>query len=365
MKSEVRNPKSERNPKPKARTPDFTPHASRVTNHESRITQYPPMKSLLTLSVALLALAAPAADLRLGIIGTDTSHVVAFTKLFNDAADKDHLPGARVVVAFKGGSPDNAASAKYVNVYAEQIRTNHGVRLVESIPALCEQVDAVLLLSVDGRPHLEQVRPVMAAKKPVFIDKPMAGSLRDVVEIFRLAKDAGVPVFSASALRFASNTVAARAGAIGTITNALTTGPCEIEPHHPDLFWYGVHGTEALFTLLGPGCETVQRRQTPAGKIEVTGTWRGGAKGTFREDPKFGGSAEGSRGAMPVGNFDGYVPLAREILKFFQTGVSPVPPQETVEIFAFMEAADASKREDGRPVAISNLLHQAGWPLTR
>lgn len=324
------------------------------------------MKSLcLSLALLWLLLPAAAAELRLGIIGTDTSHAVAFTKLFNDASDPNHLAGARVVAAFKGGSPDNAFSAKYVEVYAAQIQTNHGVRLVDSIPALLDQVDAVLLLSVDGRPHLEQVRPVLAAKKPVFIDKPMAGSLRDVVEIFRLADATGVPLFSASSLRFASNTVAARGGAIGTITNALTTGPCEIEPHHPDLFWYGVHGTEALFTVLGPGCDLVTRGQTPASKIQVTGTWRRGARGTLREDPKFGGSADGTRGSMAVGSFDGYVPLAKAILKFFQTGVSPVPPQETLEIFAFMEAADASKRLGGKPVSISNLLHEASRPLVR
>jgi hypothetical protein len=319
------------------------------------------MKLLLATLCTLLTLTVSAAELRLGIIGTDTSHAVAFAKLFNDTNDPQHIPGGRVVAAYKGGSPDNIFSAKYVNVYAEQIRTNSGVRLVDSIPVLCEQVDAVLLLSVDGRPHLEQIRPVLAARKPVFIDKPMAGSLRDVVEIFRLAKAAGVPVFSASALRFASNTVAARAGAIGSLTNVLTTGPCEIEPHHPDLFWYGVHGTESLFTLLGPGCATVQRRQTPAGKIAVTGLWANGAKGTFQEDPKFGGSAEGTKGVMPVGSFDGYVPLAREIMKFFQIGVSPVPPQETVEIFAFMEAADESKRQGGQSVSLPKLLQQAGW----
>ena len=320
-----------------------------------------PLRFLPAALAALASLTASAADLRLGIVGTDTSHAPAFARIFNDTAAKEHIPGARVVVAFKGGTADNPHSADRVDGYAEQIRTNYGVRFVDTIPALCEQVDAVLLLSVDGRPHLEQVRPVIAARKPVFIDKPMAGSLRDVVEIFRLARTAGVPMFSASSLRFGSNTLAARAGAIGTITNALTSSPCELEPHHPDLFWYGVHGTESLFTVLGPGCVSVQRGKTPAGKIEVSGVWTNGARGTFREDPKYGVSAEGTKGVMPVGNFDGYAPLAQEIMKFFRSGVSPVPPQETVEIFAFMEAADESKRRGGKTVDVQQLLRDAGW----
>ena len=125
-----------------------------------------------------------------------------------------------------------------------------------------------MLLSVDGRPHLAQARPVIAAKKPIFIDKPLAGSLRDAAEIFRLAKAAGVPVFTASSLRFAKNTQAARNGALGTVTNALTSSPAHLDPTHPDLFWYGIHGVESLFTVMGTGCESVRRSKTADGGIE-------------------------------------------------------------------------------------------------
>ena len=102
-----------------------------------------------------------------------------------------------------------------------------------------------------------------------------------------------MPVFSSSGLRFAKSSQAVREGSIGRVTYAETYGPCEREPHHPDLFWYGVHGTEALFTVMGTGCETVQRGTTADGKIEVTGTWSGGRKGIFREDKSFHGLAKG------------------------------------------------------------------------
>jgi len=39
-------------------------------------------------------------------------------------------------------------------------------------------------------------------------------------------------------------------------------------------------------------------------------------------------------------------------MKFFQTGMAPVPPEETIEIFAFMEAADESKNKGGAQVKI-------------
>jgi len=173
--------------------------------------------------------------------------------------------------------------------------------------------------------------------------------------IFRLARQAGMPVFSSSALRFSKDTQAVRQGKIGKVTYAETYGSCELEPHHPDLFWYGVHGVEALFTIMGPGCETVQRGKTPAGKIEVIGTWKDGRKGILREDNAFHGLAKGEKGESPAGSFDGYVPLIAEIMKFFKTGVAPVSPEETIEMFAFMEAADASKAQGGAAVSLGSL----------
>lgn len=305
-----------------------------------------------------IEIAVPAAELRVGIIGCDTSHVIAFTELLNDARNKDHVSGAKVVAAFKGGSRDIASSASRVDGYVKTLQEKYGVRMYEDIGAMCGEVDAVLLESVDGRPHLEQARPVIQAHKRLFIDKPMAASLRDVQAIFALAQEAKVPVFSASSLRFSKDTQAVRADAFGTITNVETYGPCELESHHPDLFWYGVHGVEALFTVLGPGCASVQRGTTTQGKIEVVGTWSNQRKGVFREDSSFHGMARGSKGEGPAGTFDGYAPLVREIVKFFETGVAPVSPDETLEIFAFMEAADESKRKGGAPVRLADLLKQ-------
>src|SRR5216684_5536503 len=222
------------------------------------------MKTKICLSVGLIVCSvALGGELRIGIIGCDTSHVTAFTETLNNPDAKNHIAGGKIVAAYKGGSPDIPSSATRVEEYAKILKEKYGVKFYDRIEDLCENVDAVLLESVDGRPHLEQVKPVLKAHKPVFIDKPMAGSLRDVIEIFRLAKEANVPVFSSSSLRFAKDTQAVRNGSIGKVSYLETYGPCELEPHHPDLFWYGIHGVEALFTVLGTGCETVQRGTTP------------------------------------------------------------------------------------------------------
>src|SRR5262245_1036676 len=309
--------------------------------------------SQLLASIVLgVSLTANAADeLRIGMIGLDTSHVTAFTALLNDPKSPSRVSGARVVAAFKGGSPDIEASWSRVDGYTQELREKYGVTILDSIEELCGRVDAVMLESVDGRPHLEQAKTVIKARKRLYIDKPMAGSLQDVLEIFRLAKEAGVPVFSSSSLRYGKSTQAVRNGSIGAVLRAETSSPCHLEKTHPELFWYGIHGVESLFTVLGTGCDSLTRGRTGNGLIEVKATWKGGRSGIYRENPKgYGGTAKGEKGESPVGAYDGYDPLVVEVIKFFRTGIAPVAPEETIELFAFMEAAEESKRQNGAEV---------------
>jgi predicted dehydrogenase len=309
-----------------------------------------PLCSLLALLVTV-STAFTAETLRLGMIGLDTSHVIAFTRLLNDPRHKDHVPGGKVVVAFKGGSPDIESSASRVEGYTKQLQDQFGVKIVPTIEELCRDVDAVLLESVDGRPHLEQARPVIKAGKPLFIDKPVAGSLKDAIEIYRLARAARVPVFSSSSYRYYPGLVEVKKAGVGEIRSVISWGPARLEPHHPDLFWYGVHPTEALFTILGTGCESVVRASTPDTDV-VTGIWAGGQVGTLhalRKGPTPNRiTVFGTKGVAEQKTGGDYAPLVREIIKFFQTGVAPVSPEETIELFAFMEAADESKRQGGR-----------------
>ena len=311
---------------------------------------------------ALLAWSCCAADLRIGLIGLDTSHVTAFTSLINNEKNKDHVPGGKVIAAFKGGSPDVESSASRVDGYTRELQEKFGVRIVPTIEELCRQVDAVLLESVDGRPHLEQARPVIAAHKPIFIDKPVAGSLHDAIEIYRLAREANVPVFSSSSYRYYDSIVELKKADVGEVRSAISYGPAHLEPHHPDLFWYGIHPVEALYTIMGAGCESVTRT-TGQDTIVVTGTWSGGRAGTL-----FGLTGKvtpskvivfGSKGFAEQKGSGSYAPLVREIMKFFQTGVAPVSPEETLNLYAFMEAADESKRQGGKPVKISDVMAKA------
>jgi hypothetical protein len=319
--------------------------------------------SLLAVLALLPLRSAEPAPLRLGLIGLDTSHVIAFTKTYNDPAAPNHVPGGKVVAAFKGGSPDIESSASRVEGYTKELVEKYGVKLYDSIEALAQNVDAILIESVDGRPHLDQFRRTLAAKKPVFIDKPLGGSLKDALEIVRLAKESGVPIFSSSSLRYGPEPLAPKLAKIGDLVSVYSVGPAEFEPHHPDFFWYGIHAVEAMYTVLGAGCQQVVRTHT-AGTDVITGVWADGRIGTVQGNRKgfkgYGLTILGTKGATTAGDKHAYKGLTQEVMKFFQTGISPVPAETTLEIMAFMEAADESKRRGGAPVTLAEVLKKAG-----
>ncbi len=303
----------------------------------------------------------PDRGLRVGIIGLDTSHCTAFTKALNDPKAGDTFGGYKIVAAYPKGSLDIKSSVDRIEEYTAQVK-KMDVEIVDSVEALLLKVDVVLLETNDGRRHLEQAIPVLKAGKRLFIDKPMAASLSDAITIFEAAKHYNVPFFSASSLRYIQGMDEIKNGVAGKVLGADTFSPATLEKTHPDFFWYGIHGVETLFAAMGIGCQTVVRITTPDTDVAV-GTWQDGRIGTFRGlragKKDYVGTIFGEKSNKALGSYNGYNPLLAEIIKFFQTGIVPVQPEETIEILAFMEAADESKRKGGVPVLISEVMRKA------
>ncbi len=313
------------------------------------------MRSTALLVLLVCASVLAAADLRLGIIGTDTSHVIAFTQALNDPAAKDHIAGARVVAAYKGGSPDLKSSYERVEKYASELQSKWNIEIVPDIASLCGKVDGILLESVDGRVHAAQAKQAFGCRKPVFIDKPLSDSLEGAREIAKLAKEAGVPWFSSSSMRY-GETAATLKSADNKGATVWGAGP--IEPtQRLDLTWYGVHSAELLYALLGPGCEEVTRVNTPDADV-VVGRWKDGRIGTMRIVRPYGAfGAVVFRPEQVVvqskpNDNNSYTGLVREIVKFMESGKAPIAPEETLEMFAFMDAAQHSKDAGGAPAKL-------------
>lgn len=315
----------------------------------------------LAAALPLRALASFADPIRIGIIGCDTSHAVAFAKSFNSPTPVPGVEGFKVTAAFAEASPDIENNIKRLPGFVEELK-KLGVEMTDSIDALVAKVDVVMVESNDGRPHLRQALPALKAGKKVFIDKPLAASLAEGMAIFDAARKYNAPVFSASSLRYMESAQAVAGGSVGKVFGADTFSPCHLEKTHPDIFWYGIHGVETLFTVMGPGCRSVTRTQTETTDV-IVGTWADGRIGTFRGNrtgkSEYGGTVYGEKGVATLGPFKGYVPLVVQIAEFFKTGKPPVQESETLEILAFMEAADESKRKKGAPVTLEAMYNRA------
>lgn len=303
----------------------------------------------------------PQSSRRIGIIGLDTSHSTAFTKALNDPSAGPQFQGYKVVAAYPQGSRDIRSSVERIPGYTEDVK-RMGVEIVGSIDELLQKVDFVLLETNDGRLHLEQAIPVLKAGKRMFIDKPIAASLVDAIAIFDAAEYYKTALFSASSLRYIAGAKEIAEGSVGQVIGAEVYSPATLEKTHPDLFWYGIHGVETLFTIMGTGCKTVSRAFT-SGTDVVTGIWQDGRVGTMRGIRQgksgYGGVVYGEKEIRTLGSYAGYDPLLIEIVRFFTTGVLPVSPGETLEIFAFMAAAEESKEKGGAPVQMEIVMEKA------
>lgn len=300
--------------------------------------------------------------IKVGIIGLD-AHAVPWTRIIHDPAATSPISNMRIVAAVAAPSADIPFSHDNIRQNIAVMR-ELGVDVVDSVEEVVKRADAVMILSIDGRPHPAQARAVFAAKKPLFIDKPIAASLVEIIEIYRAAEESGTPLFSNSSLRYGPSTAALAADPkLGRVLGCDTyCSSKSILPGHPDLFYYGIHGCDMLFAVMGSGCQTVTAIKTPAADL-VTGVWNDGRLGTFRGilqgQAAYGATAFCEKGIASAGKFEGYEPLLVEIARFFKTGKAPVTVDETLEIYAFMAAADQSLRQGGKPVSIESVLAES------
>lgn len=298
-------------------------------------------------------------SIRIGMVGLDTSHVTAFAKLLHDASNEHYVPGARITVAYPGGSPDFDLSINRVEGFTNDLRDNHQVNIVDSIAAIRGECDAVFLESVDGRVHLEQFREVATWGLPVFIDKPLTASSADAQQIAALAKEHGTRVMSASAIRYGQPLQAALGDAeLGAITGGDFFGPMSLIEALPGFYWYGIHTVEMLYATLGAGCREVQVKRSGVQDL-IVATWADGRVGTVRGqrtgNNQFGGTIHREKGSQAVNVSTSskpyYASLLEKVLAFLN-GQDVLDFAESVEVMRFLEAANESVAENGRSVTL-------------
>lgn len=288
---------------------------------------------------------------RIGIVGLDSSHAAAFTKTLYEQRNTANYQGYQVVAAFPfAETPIATNKARIVKFQAEVEHCD--VKIVASIAELLAVVDYVMVLTNDGNTRLAQVAEVLKGGKPVFIDKPIAASYAQAQQIFALAKRYNVPFFSSSSLRFQTD--------IQALDKHLVRGvdlytPATTEPSHSLLYWYGIHGVEMLYALMGTGCVQVQCKSSPTDEL-IVATWKDGRQASLRAittgAADFGGVVFTETKLMELQKFQGYTNLLAAIVQFFETGLVPFNPAETLEICRFMDAVASSKKRHGKRISL-------------
>ena len=301
-------------------------------------------------------------ELKLGLVGLDTSHVIIFADMLNNPESKTPLTGARITAAWPGGSPDLPSSISRVPGYTAELRDQRGVAILDSPEAVAAACDAVLLTSLDARVHRAQFERIAAAGggRPVFVDKPFALTGAEARAIFECAARHGTPVFTSSSLRFSEALTAVVTPANrGEVTGADFCGPVALEPTNPGWFWYGIHAVEMLYAAMGRGCRSVRAVKTE-NYDSIVGVWADGRIGTVRGNRtgnfEFHGTVHFAKRSahvdVPACKKGFFHSLAEEILKISAGGPVPVDAEESIELIRFIEAANESRDHDGREVRL-------------
>ncbi len=295
-------------------------------------------------------------ELRVGLIGLDTSHAIAFTKLLNVVGEKDHIPGARVIAGYPGGSPDIKVSHTRVEGFTKELRETFGVNIMDSPEEVAESCDLVFITAVDGRAHRELFSRVVPFKRPTFIDKPFTTSLADATKIFRLAEANDVPVMSCSSLRYADGLTEALKGE--PVIGCDAFGPMDVIPQLPGYFWYGVHVVEIMQRVMGTGCKQVTVTKSEDFDL-LTGRWSDDRVATMRgvrnAHHKFGVTLHRKNDFdfinLQQNKRAWYANMLDAILRTLPQGKSDVAKEDTLEVIRIIEAANES-RESGKSVRL-------------
>ena len=286
--------------------------------------------------------------LNLGLVGVNTSHADAFSRIFNGDDEK----------------PPVVDGARISHVWGNDMKRVEALSATHSIPnrvadsrEMIGSIDGVLIIddTGGGATHADLARPFLEARLPVFVDKPMTTNYADAVALFDLTEANGALLMSCSALRFPVELSDARAAfdSAGTLSSIIAVGPGE-------WFYYGIHAVELLGAITVARPEWVHRHAFDekdvaivaydSGLVAVVETLRDAAY-TFHI------TAYGSDGlaAMEVRDMPGfYANTMREVARMMETKQAPLTREQTLDVMAILHAGNRSV-ETGERVLIDEI----------
>ena len=283
-------------------------------------------------------------ETKIALIGLDTSHAIEFSRIMQapDYKESQRIKGLRAVSCLSFLTP--FISREELNERAEQLRS-WGVNVTESFEEAIDGCDAVMLEINDPFYHLEYFQKCVNLKKPIFLDKPLADTIQNGKKISDLIGKYNLKVFSASSLRFRPQLLDA-CQKINNPFSASIYGCLGKAPAGSSIVWYGVHTFEMLERIMGRGAKSVSTQKSASGLVCIV---------TYPEEKygivelstnifSYGGCLrrEGDSAHFTIDMSTAYADLLREVNRFFETGITPVQFDDTLEVMALLDAAERS-----------------------
>ncbi|MBE6883303.1 MAG: Gfo/Idh/MocA family oxidoreductase [Ruminococcaceae bacterium] len=190
---------------------------------------------------------------RIGIIGSENSHAMAFAKIFNglDPNCETEYPDMRVV-AVAGHYPEES----------QKVYETCGLDFIADDPKdMLGKVDAIMVTARNGQFHPEFARPFIEAGIPAFIDKPFANDAEEALSLVRLAKKKGVPLVGGSSTKYVYDVQLLRnavkfenrtgMGNLGGIHGGAVSAPLNMNNEYGGFYFYSSHLAEISMTIFG------------------------------------------------------------------------------------------------------------------
>jgi len=286
--------------------------------------------------------------IRVGAVNIDTSHPLGF----GEVMEKDSR--ARYVGVYNDSFRSDAEVAGFIRRFGLEKRC-------ASLEELADMSDIGFLHGCNWDDHLRCAMPFLERGKPVFIDKPLVGNLKDVNTLRQLAASGNV-ILGASSARYAyeiQNFLSIPIEERGETVQVFGTAGV-------DEFNYGVHIAEAIGGILGRGAQSVQYmgRGQAGGKYSesyyvqyargqsaifntFTGTWQPFVMTIMTTKTTY-------HFKMDSGRL--YAALVEQICNYMEGKPHLLADMDTLlESIKIMLAGAASRAEGGKAVALSQL----------
>lgn len=178
---------------------------------------------------------------KVGILGTENSHALAFTQLLNT----EDYPDFKVTAVYGlEKDPSEKIKAEYPDV-----------EIVDSITKMGDLVDCAMITARHGKYHKPFAMPFIEAGKPVFIDKPFTISIADAEELLDAAKKYNVPVIGGSGCKYSDELIEFKSeifdGSIGRVESAVMTFAADMKSEYGGFYFYGSHLVEMVMDVFG------------------------------------------------------------------------------------------------------------------